>query len=149
MVNKLIKTALEEKIIGVDTMIFIYLFENNKKYFSIVKEFFDLLEKEKIIVITSIISPIEIISTPSIEKYPEKQRLYLSFFKKMKNLKVKEISWELVEKVGYFRRKYNLRTPDAIQLVTVIDSHSKIFVTNDIRFKKVKEILIIILDELI
>lgn len=149
MVNKLVKTALEAKVIGVDTMLFIYLFDNNKKYFSIVKEFFDLLEKEKITVVTSIISPIEIISAPSIEEYPEKQRLYISFFKKIKNLKVKEIDWELVEKVGYFRRKYNLRTPDAIQIVTVIDSQAKIFVTNDVRFKKVTEIPVIILDEFI
>lgn len=149
MVNKLIKIALESKVIGVDTMLFIYLFENNKKYFSIIKEFFNLLEKEKIIVVTSIISPIEIISISSIEDYPEKQRLYLSFFKKMKNLKVKEISWELVEKVGYFRRKYNLRTPDAIQLVTAIDSRAQIFITNDTRFKKITEISVLILDEFI
>ncbi len=149
MVNKLIKTAIEAKVVGVDTMLFIYLFENNKKYFLIVKELFYLLEKEKITVVTSIISPIEIISTPSIEEYPEKQRLYLSFFKKMKNLRIKEIDWELVEKVGYFRRKYNLRTPDAIQLTTAIESQAKIFMTNDIKFKKVTEIPVLILDEVI
>jgi len=149
MVNKLVKTALEAKIIGVDTMFFIYLFENNKKYFSIVKEFFDLLEKEKITMITSIISPIEIISTSIMEDYPEKQRLYIGFFKKVKNLKVKEIGWDLVEKVGALRRKYNLRTPDAIQLATAIDSQAKIFMTNDTKFKKITEIPVLILDEFI
>ena len=67
----------------------------------------------------------------------------------MKNLRIKEIDWELVEKVGYFRRKYNLRTPDAIQLTTAIESQAKIFMTNDIKFKKVTEIPVLILDEVI
>lgn len=149
MVNKLIKTSIEAKIVGVDTMLFIYLFEKNQKYFPTVKEFFDLMEKEKIFIVTSIITPIEILSTSSLKNYPEKQQLYLSFFKKMKNLKIKEINWDLVEKVGYFRRKYSLRTPDAIQLVTAIETHAKIFVTNDKRFKKIKEIPVLILDEFV
>jgi len=149
MVNKLIKTSIKTKVIGIDTMFFIYLFEKNKKYFSIIKELFDLIEKEKILAVTSMITPIEILSTPNIENYPEKQRLYLSFFKKMKNLKVIEIGWSLVEKASDYRRKFSLRTPDAIQLATAIDSHAKVFLTNDSRFKKIKEIPVLILDEFV
>lgn len=149
MVNKLIKTLLEAKVVGVDTMFFIYLFEKNKKYFSVVKEFFDLMEKEKILVVTSIITPIEILSTSTLENYPEKQQLYLSFFKKMKNLKITELGWNLVEKASDYRRKFALRTPDAIQLATAIDAQAKIFLTNDLRFKKIEEIPVLILDEFV
>lgn len=147
MVNKLIRKAIDAKIIGVDTMLFIYLFEKNKKYFFIAKEFFDLVEKGKIIAVTSIMSPIEILSISILEDYPEKQKLYLSFFKKVKNIEVREIKWELVEKVSNLRRKYNLRTPDAIQLANAIDSQAKIFLTNDMRLSKVEEIEVILLED--
>lgn len=149
MAKNLNKLLTEAKICGLDTMPFIYLFEKNSRYFNVVKNIFTLIEKGEIKGITSVITPIEILSTPALEKYPDKQKLYLSFFAKMKNLLVKDLSFSQVEIVSNLRRNYRLRTPDAIQLATTIDSKAKLFITNDEKYKKVEKIEVALLDEFV
>lgn len=137
------------RIYGLDTMVFIYLFEENIRYFKFVKDIFTHIEKGRIKGVTSVITPIEILSSPGLENFPEKQKLYLSFFSKLKNLSVVDLSFQLIEKVSRLRRKYHLRTPDAIELATSIDEGAKSFITNDERYKKVTEINVIILEDFI
>lgn len=136
-----------EKICGIDTMPFIYLLEKHQTYFSIVEKIFRLIEKEKIKTVTSVITPIEILSTPLLEKFPQKQKLYLSFFTKLKNLKVIDLTFDLIENVSRLRRKYLLRTPDSIQIATSLSQQANLFITNDKRLKKIKEIKTVLLDE--
>ena len=132
-----------------DSMMFVYVFEANPAYFPLVQTAFSLLEEGKIEVITSIITPIEILSNPALEKFPEKIKLYSNFFRVMKGLEVQDLSWDLVDQSSYLRRTYNLRTPDAIQLATAIVSKAKIFVTNDESFRKIKDFPIIFLKDLL
>lgn len=54
----------------------------------------------------------------------------------------------LAIKAAELRAKYNLRTPDSIQLATAIEYNADYFLTNDIRLKSVAEINSIILSEL-
>lgn len=148
MAKNLNKILTETKICGLDTMPFIYLFEKNSRYFNLVKNIFSLIEKGEIKGITSVITPIEILSTLALEKYPEKQKLYLSFFSNVKNLIIKDLSFSQVENVSKLRRIYHLRTPDAIQLATAIESKTKVFITNDKKYQRVKNVIeIIILEE--
>lgn len=135
-----------EKICGIDTMPFIYLLEKHKTYFGVVEKIFRLIEQEKIKAVTSVITPIEILSTPLLEKFPQKQKLYLSFFSKLKNLKVIDLTFNLIEHVSKVRRKYLLRTPDSIQIATSLSQQAKLFITNDKRLKKIKELKILLLD---
>lgn len=137
------------RIYGLDTMLFIYLFEENTRYFKFVKDIFTHIEKGGIKGVTSIITPIETLSSPGLENFPEKQKLYLSFFSKLKNLSIIDLSFPLIERVSRLRRKYHLRTPDAIQLAASINEGAKTFITNDNRYKKVKEIDVIILEDLV
>lgn len=44
---------------------------------------------------------------------------------------------------------YGLKTPDSIQIATAVNASADYFLTNDIRLKAVKEIEILVLDELI
>lgn len=148
MVRNILNKLFEAKICGLDTMIFIYLLEKNPRYFSLVEEIFKLIEKRKISAVTSIITPIEIISSPLLSSYPEKIKLYLEFFSNMGNLLVEDLTKDLIEETARLRRRFLLRTPDAIQLATAIRSGAKIFLTNDEIFKKTEEIKIFILDEI-
>lgn len=145
-INQLIQKG---KICGLDTMLFIYLIEQNSRYFKLVKKIFNNIEKGGIKAVTSVITPIEVLSSPALEDYPEKQKLYLSFFSKLKNLSVVDLSFRLIEKVSRLRRMYYLRTPDAIQLATSINEGARTFITNDERYKKVKDIDIVILEDCI
>ena len=144
---ELIQQLLDAKICGLDTPIFIYLFEGHKKYFSLAKQVFNLLELGKIKAITSVITPIEVLSAPALEEHKETRQLYMEFFKTLENLQILNIDMNIADEAARLRRIYHLRTPDAIQAATAIISGTKIFVTNDAGMKKIKEIKVITLDD--
>jgi predicted nucleic acid-binding protein len=147
--KKLKKELLKARRCAFDSMIFIYLFEENPAYFSLVQTAFTLLEEGKIEVITSIITPIEVLSNQELDAFPEKLQLYSNFFSSLKGLYVQDLNWDLVQKAAFLRRSYNLRTPDAIQLATAIIFKAKVFVTNDDSFRKIKDFSIILLKDLL
>jgi len=139
----------QKKIIGVDTMIFIYLFEENEDYFSLAKSFFKLVESGKVKAVTSIISLLETNSAKPLELQPEKRDLYEKFFRKTKNLTTKEISFDICKKTSELRRKFHLQTPDAIQIATAIVNKADIFLTNDTKLKTFKEIQVVCLKDFV
>jgi predicted nucleic acid-binding protein len=47
------------------------------------------------------------------------------------------------------RAKYGIKTPDAIQIATTIYGGSKSFITNDETLKKVEEISMLLLDDIV
>jgi predicted nucleic acid-binding protein len=47
-----------------------------------------------------------------------------------------------------FRVKYGLKTPDAVQIATAAVSGADYIITNDKKWKKIKEVHIVLLSEL-
>jgi len=142
------KLLLKEKACGVDAMLFIYFFEKNPRYFSWVKVLFDLGEKGAIRLITSKITPLEILSTPKLISQTEKIYLYQEYFKNASYLSVEDVSWDIVERSAKWRREIKLRTPDAIQLATAQLSGANIFLTNDRHFEVLNSPRIYLLDDM-
>jgi predicted nucleic acid-binding protein len=54
----------------------------------------------------------------------------------------------IAARAAYLRAKYRLRTPDALHAATAIVSGCDAFLTNDVTFRRVNEIPILILDDL-
>jgi predicted nucleic acid-binding protein len=63
-------------------------------------------------------------------------------------IEIFDITIELSERAAELRAKYNLHTPDAIQIATAIENKSDYFLTNDIKLKSISEINSITLSEL-
>ena len=53
----------------------------------------------------------------------------------------------IARKASELRAKYNLRTPDAIQLATCMIGKADAFLTNDARLKVVKDVPIIVIND--
>lgn len=60
-----------------------------------------------------------------------------------------DLNIEIAKRAADYRAKYGLKTPDSIQVATAVYASADYFLTNDIRFKAVKELEILVLDELI
>ncbi|MDO8515071.1 MAG: PIN domain-containing protein [bacterium] len=133
-----INELLKAHRVALDSMIFIYLLERNEKYFSLVNIIFELLEKGKITGTTSIISPLEVLSSPKLS--PDQISLYGRFFKEEQNLVTHELNWLITDFAAEIRRNYNLRTPDAIQLATAKLAGANMFISNDEIYKKILDI---------
>ena len=137
------------KLVGLDAMIFIYHFDQRKPYYPLTLKFFELLEKRKLKAITSIMSPIEVLSHPPLEKEPKKLEAFREFFAKEVGLEICDVNSEIGESAAALRRKHRLRTPDAIQLSTAMESQAEIFITNDDRFRKITHFPILLLKDFV
>jgi predicted nucleic acid-binding protein len=58
------------------------------------------------------------------------------------------ITIEVAERAAELRARYNLRTPDALQVAAAIVRRCEAFLTNDARLKRVAEIRVLTQEEL-
>lgn len=144
------KKMNEPTIVTLDSMIFIYLFEEDPRYLKYVKPLFEKIEKGSIHANTSIITLLEVLSSSKLEKYPDKTLVFRRFFQKTPHLSVFDVSWEIMETASQLRRNNShFRTPDSVQLATAIVANSSFFVTNDKKLSgmKMESVKIVLVDE--
>ncbi len=58
------------------------------------------------------------------------------------------IDTSIAESAADLRARYNLRTPDALQIAVALEKGCEAFLTNDGQLKRVTELRVLILDEL-
>jgi predicted nucleic acid-binding protein len=139
---------LKGKIIGLDTMVFIYHFEENQIYSPLTFSIFESLEKGNFNAVTSILTLLEILVKPKRENNSILTERYKILFETFPNLQVKELNESIADIASGFRANYNINTPDAIQIATSLEAHADIFITNDTSLKKITEIKVLLLSEL-
>lgn len=126
--------------VALDSMVFIYVLDaSNSTFHPSSRLLVDTLERRHIPSVTSVVSVIETLSSPTYLDSPERVELYSLFFQKFPLLTVCPVSWEIASVAARLRRETrSLRTPDAIQLSTALVHGVTHFVTNDDRLKSVK-----------
>jgi len=134
-------------ILGLDTMLFIYHFEENKDYLPFTRALFGLIEDGMIEGKTSIITRLEILVKPIEEGDDILADEYKLILENFPHLEVAPVDAGIADLASSLRAKYKLRTPDAIQLATSIAKGAQAFVTNDESLKKVKEIEVVVMRE--
>jgi predicted nucleic acid-binding protein len=138
---------VDYKRIGLDTNVFIYYIEEHPVLMEKVEFIINKIEDGKAIGITSYVTLLELLVKPIREgrfDLVDQYRTILSGKLEMVPLD------EMVSiKAAELRAKYGLRTPDAIQLASVIYKKGDVFVTNDIGLKRVKEIKVLTLEDIV
>ncbi|HCL90425.1 MAG TPA: PIN domain nuclease [Candidatus Atribacteria bacterium] len=140
---------LKGKIIGLDTMVFIYHFEENQAYSPLTFSIFESLEKGNLKGITSILTLLEILVKPKKENNLLLTERYKLLFETFPNLQVKELNENIADIASGLRANYNINTPDAIQIATSLEAKADIFITNDTTLKKISEIKVLLLSEML
>ncbi len=140
---------LKGKIIGLDTMVFIYHFEENQAYSPLTFSIFESLEKGNFKGITSILTFLEILVKPKKENNLLLTERYKLLFETFPNLQVKTLNENIADIASSLRANYNINTPDAIQIATSLEAKADIFITNDSTLKKISEIKVLLLSEML
>jgi len=140
---------LKGKIIGLDTMVFIYHFEENQVYSSLTFSIFESLEKGNFNAVTSILTLLEILVKPKKENNSLLTERYKLLLETFPNLQVKNINENIADIASSLRANYNINTPDAIQIATSLEEKADIFITNDVTLKKISEIKVLLLSEML
>ena len=139
---------LKGKIIGLDTMVFIYHFEENQAYSPLTFSIFESLEKGNFKGITSILTLLEILVKLKKENNSLLVERYKLLLETFPNLQVQEINENIADIASSLRANYNINTPDAIQIATSLEAQADIFITNDATLKKISEIKVLLLSEM-
>jgi len=140
---------LKGKVVGLDTMVFIYHFEENQVYSPLTFSIFESLEKGNFNGVTSILTLLEILVKPKKENSLLLTERYKLLFETFPNLQMKEINENIADIASDLRANYNINTPDATQIATSLEAKADIFITNDATLKKISEIKILLLSEML
>jgi len=113
--------VLKGKTVGLDTAPLIYFIEENPKYIEIVKLFFEEMDKGQFLVVTSIITLLEVLVHPLRINNKELAAEYRDILLNSKLVTV-EVTTAISEQAAQLRATHNIRTPDAIQISAALDA---------------------------
>jgi len=138
----------KSKKVAVDTNVFIYQFSDHRRYSKLTNILFKLAEEKKLLLVTSIITPIEVMSKPESENRADLVSEYQKVFEQMPNLKVVPVDWQVAKLASRLRgSNKSLKIPDAIQVASGLLMDCSLFITNDNHFKNIGELKIVLLSE--
>jgi len=92
---------------------------------------------------------LEIMVKPKKEKNLAAAEEYQIIISNFPNLEIVDVNHEISDIASTLRATYNIKTPDAIQIATCINKGGTAFFTNDVALKKVKDIEIITLKDIL
>lgn len=133
------------KRVGIDTNFFIYYFQKHPLYGPIVKNIFNIFLERQTLLIASILTLTEILS------FKSSQALLANLEKEITlitNLQLTEVNNEIAKEAARIRRGYGFALVDAIQLATAVKNNAEVFITNDKKLQRFKELKIILLSSL-
>jgi predicted nucleic acid-binding protein len=140
---------LTNKTVFLDTAPLIYYIEENQHFSPILDKLFLANSKGKFLFQTSVITLLEVLVHPLRQNEHQLVEQYQNILCNSTTINISELNIDIAKSAAGFRAKYGLKTPDSIQVATAVYTSAEYFLTNDIRLKAIKEIEILVLDELI
>ena len=146
---KLVTILKEINAIFIDTAPFIYYIEEYEKYIEVVDTLFSYISRGHITAYTSYITLIEVLTKPIEEKDKRLVCKYEDLLTNSKSLILADIDKNIAVESAKLRVKYRIKIPDAIQVASGMVNGVNAFITNDCNLKKIKEIKVIVLDDIV
>jgi len=146
-------TKLDQALAGVtrlgfDTAPVIYFIEANARYDALVTEIFQRVSGGISEGITSVITLTEVLIHPLRRGDAALQQQYGDLLINSANFQTLPIDIKTATSAADLRARYNLRTPDALQVATAIAAGCDAFLTNDSGLHRVSELRVLVLDQL-
>ena len=134
-------------VIGLDSALWIYLFEDNPDFGDDAERIFRLIKEGQLQAVMSVIGLLEILTGPKQRHELALAARYREQISRFPHFQLVGVTEPVIEIASDLRASYRLYTPDAIHIATAIAASADIFVTNDHALRKVKEISVKLLKE--
>jgi len=141
-------TALEAKVVGLDSAPLIYFIEESPAYLDRVRPFFEAMDRGRFGVVTSTLTLVEVLVHLFRSGDAHLAEQYRDILLNTQGLAIVSLSRDIAEEAARLRATHNVRTPDAIQLATAICSGASFFLTNDARLPSLPGLKVLVLDQL-
>jgi predicted nucleic acid-binding protein len=137
------------KLLFLDTAPIIYYVENNPRYFPIVEPLFSRIDKGLLNVVTSPITLAECLIFPYKTHSLLLEKIFYELITQGENTLFIPTNEIIAKQAAQLRSQYNLSLTDALQIASAIIAKCDGFLTNDLDLKRVQEINIIVIEDLI
>ena len=135
--------------LGFDTSPVIYFVEANHRYDALVTEIFQRVDNGILAGVTSMITLTEVLVHPIRRSDTMLETKYSDLLLHSANFETRPIGAGIARRAASLRGRYNLRTPDALQIATALESDCQAFLTNDRQLSQIPDLRVLVLDELI
>lgn len=131
------------KRVFLDTAPLIYFIEGHSAHQPTLSSLFNFNDKGGFSFVTSSVTLLEVLVKPLRDGQTAIAKQYRDILTTASGIELFDVTSAIAEQAAQLRAKYNLRTPDAIQLATSIEVGADYFLTNDNRLKAVSEITVV------
>lgn len=138
--------ALHRRL-ALDTSIFIYLFEQHPKYGPLCGLVIDGFEGGHNDGVASSIVVSEVLTQPMKQKNGEVVSLYEHVFRSLPHFLLIDIDYTVAKAAAVLRVEYDILLADALHVACALKGGATMFITNDKKLKRMKDIAIACLDE--
>ncbi|MGI8788158.1 MAG: type II toxin-antitoxin system VapC family toxin [Pyrinomonadaceae bacterium] len=144
-----INDALQNvSFLGLDTSPFIYFVEQNSLYVDLMREVFKRITDNDFQACSSVITLTEVLVQPLRQNNQTLADEHRDLLFNGANFQLFSLTASIAETAAELRARYDLRTPDALQIAVALENNCDAFLCNDNGLKRVTELKILILDEL-
>lgn len=137
----------KHKRVALDTCIFIYQWEANRRYSPLTDFIFASLERSKFTGATSTITMTELLVHPYREHDISRVNELAGLLSNYPNLEWVAPDLEIAVRAAEIRAEHRLQTPDALLAATAIRAKATVLLTNDPIFKRVQDFEALVLDD--
>lgn len=137
------------KRLFLDTAPVIYYVEEHPHYIALVDKVFDRVDRGLIKAITSSVTLAECLVVPYRTSNVSLQQAFLNALTQSRHTSFAVIDQKVGERAARLRARYSLRLADALQFAVALNSGCDTFLTNDNDLKRVIELKVIVLKELL
>ncbi len=134
--------------LGLDTSPFIYFVKQNALYVDLMREIFRRVTNNNFQSCSSVITLTEVLVQPLRQNNKALAENYRELLFHGANFQLFPLTAAIAERAAEIRARYNLRTPDALQIATALENNCDAFLCDDEDLKRVTELQILILDDL-
>lgn len=146
--------SLDQALVGVtrlalDTAPFIYFLERHPTYFPLARAIFARINSGAIEGYSSTVTIVEVLVLPKRHADRAIEQEYNEMLLDSDQITLVNLNAAIADTAADLRARHNLRTPDAIQIATALSANCEAFLTNDGRLRRVDELRVIVLDDLL
>lgn len=134
--------------LALDSAPLIYYIEEEPRYLSLLTPIVDAIDEGRITCYASTIVLLEVLVKPLREHDEALTREYQETLLHSR-LRLVTVTATIAQEAARLRARYRLKTPDAIHIATALVHRVDALLTNEPAWKRVKEVPIVVLEELI
>jgi predicted nucleic acid-binding protein len=135
--------------LALDTAPIIYFVEAHARYDAVITRVFQRIAAGQLTGVTSVLTLAEVLAQSAHRRKVSLQSQYRDLLSDSQHFELVPIDVAVAERAVVLRKRYNLRMPDALQIAAALQADCHAFLTNDSRLKRVTELRVLVLDDLV